>query len=181
LKSGSCQIGVRIFGADLTLSFRNNRSTIWRRIIKIKCIFGPDFVPIYEGFFYYKYKLCIRVNLEIEGAEIRVYKGNNKTRVCIEFVSWQQALGFEGWFTVGNTIRIESLGYRKRLGLWVELGGRLILVTHWYLFCKVTHHYSETESCSLPQTRSIWIELGKQILLCSLFLSLAVFYFCLWL
>jgi hypothetical protein len=31
---------------------------------------------------------------------------------------------------LGNTIRIESLGYRKRLGLCVELGGRLILVTH---------------------------------------------------
>jgi len=41
------------------------------------------------------------------------------------------------------------------LGLWVELGGRLILVTHWYLFCKVTHHYSGTEGCSLPHSRSI--------------------------
>jgi len=36
-------------------------------------------------YFYYKYRLCIRVNLEIEGAETRVKKGNNKTRVCIEF------------------------------------------------------------------------------------------------
>jgi len=50
--------------------------------------------------------------------------------VCIEFVSWQQTLGFEGWFTLGNTIRIESLGYGKRLILWVKLGERLILVTH---------------------------------------------------
>jgi len=88
----------------------------------------------------------------------------------MEFVSWQQTLGFKGWFTLGNTIRIESLGYGKRLWLWVELGGRLILVTHWYLFCKVIHHYSETQSCSLPQTRSIWTELGQQILLYSLFL-----------
>jgi len=81
-------------------------------------------------------------------------RGNwNKGLVCIEFVSWQQTLGFEGWFTLGNTIRIESL------------------VTHWYLFCKVTHHYS----------RSIWIELGQQILLCSLFFSFVVFYFYLYL
>jgi len=101
----------------------------------------------------------------------------NKNRVCIESVSWEQTLGFEGWFTLGNTIRIESLGHGRRLGLWVELGGRLILVTHWYLFCKVTHHYSETDDCSLLQTRSIWTELCQQILLCSLFLSLAVFYF----
>jgi len=49
---------------------------------------------------------------------------------------------------LGNTITIEFLGYGKRLGLWVELGGILILVTHWYLICKVTHHYSGTESCS---------------------------------
>jgi len=76
---------------------------------------------------------------------------------------------------LGNTIRIESFGHGKRLGLWVELGGRLILVTHWYLFCKVSHHYSETEGCSLPQTRSIWIELGKQILLCSLLFFLLLF------
>jgi len=74
---------------------------------------------------------------------------------------------------------IESIGYGKRLRLWVELGGRLILVTHWYLFCKVTHHYSGTESCSLLQTRSIWTELGQQFLLCSLFFSLVVFYSCL--
>ena len=73
------KIGVRFFGVELTLSFVKNRSTVWQnrstilcRVIKIKCIFGPDFVPIYEGFFYYKYKLCIRVNLEIKGAETRV-------------------------------------------------------------------------------------------------------------
>jgi len=69
------KIGVRFFGAELTLSFVKNQSTIWQnrsRVIKIKHIFGPDFVSIYEGFFYYKYRLCIRVNLEIEGAETRV-------------------------------------------------------------------------------------------------------------
>jgi len=31
---------------------------------------------------------------------------------------------------LGNTIRIEFVGYGKRLGLWLELGGRLILVIH---------------------------------------------------
>jgi len=90
------------------------------------------------------------------------------------FVSCQQTLGFEGWFTLGNTIKIESLGYGKRLRLWVELGGKLILVTHWYLFCKVTHHYSETDGCSLPQTRSIWTVLGQQIS-CVLSSSLLLF------
>jgi len=34
--------------------------------------YGSDLVPIYEGCFFYKYRLCIRVNLEIEGAETRV-------------------------------------------------------------------------------------------------------------
>jgi len=73
------KIGAQFFGAELALSFVKNRSTIWQnrstilhRVIKIKRICGPDFVPIYEGFFYYKYRLCIRVNLEIEGAETRV-------------------------------------------------------------------------------------------------------------
>jgi len=73
------EIGARFSGAELALSFIKNRSTIWqnrstisRRVRKIKRIFGPDFVPIYEGYFYYKYRLCIRVNLEIERAETRV-------------------------------------------------------------------------------------------------------------
>jgi len=34
--------------------------------------YGHDLVPIYEGCFYYKYRHCISVNLEIEGAETRV-------------------------------------------------------------------------------------------------------------
>jgi len=29
-------------------------------------------LQFYEGYFYYKYRLCIRVNLDIEGAETRV-------------------------------------------------------------------------------------------------------------
>jgi len=34
--------------------------------------FGPDLLQFDEGYFYYKYIFCIRVNLEIEGAETRV-------------------------------------------------------------------------------------------------------------
>jgi len=34
--------------------------------------FGPDLLQFYGGYFYYKYRLCIRVNLEIEGAETSV-------------------------------------------------------------------------------------------------------------
>jgi len=37
-----------------------------------KRIFGPDLLQFYEGYFYYKYRLCIRSNHEIEGAETRV-------------------------------------------------------------------------------------------------------------
>ena len=37
-----------------------------------KHIFGPDLLQFYEGYFYYKYRLCIKENLEIEGAETRV-------------------------------------------------------------------------------------------------------------
>jgi hypothetical protein len=34
--------------------------------------FGPDLLQFYGSFFYYKYRHCISVNLEIEGAETRV-------------------------------------------------------------------------------------------------------------
>jgi len=34
--------------------------------------FGPDLLQFYEGYFYYKYRLCIRVNFEVEGVETRV-------------------------------------------------------------------------------------------------------------
>jgi len=33
---------------------------------------GPDLFQFYGRYFYYKYRLCIKVNLEIEGAETRV-------------------------------------------------------------------------------------------------------------
>ena len=39
---------------------------------KGKRIFGSDLFQFYEGYFYYKYRLCIRANLEIEGDETRV-------------------------------------------------------------------------------------------------------------
>jgi len=39
----------------------------------------------YEGYFYYKYRLCIKVNLEIEGAENNGLEVNKKARVGIEF------------------------------------------------------------------------------------------------
>jgi len=48
------------------------RGPILRDSFFRKCIFGPDLLQFYEGYFYYKYKFCI------------------------EFVSWQQTLGFEG-------------------------------------------------------------------------------------
>jgi len=35
-------------------------------------VFEPDLLQFYEGYFYYKYRLCIGANLEIEGAETRV-------------------------------------------------------------------------------------------------------------
>ncbi|RHN65716.1 hypothetical protein MtrunA17_Chr3g0082961 [Medicago truncatula] len=50
----------------------------------IKNLFSSlDLFQFYEGYFHYKYRLCIIVNIEIEGAETMVYKGNNKTRVCL--------------------------------------------------------------------------------------------------
>jgi len=73
------EIGAQFSRAELALSFVKNRSMIWqnqstisRRVRKINRIFGHDFVPIYEGYFYYKYRHCISVNLEIERAETRV-------------------------------------------------------------------------------------------------------------
>jgi len=73
------EIGARFSGAELALSFVKNQSTIWqnqstisRRFRKIKRIFGPDLLQFYEGYFYYKYRLCIIENLEIEWAETRV-------------------------------------------------------------------------------------------------------------
>jgi hypothetical protein len=73
-----------------------------------------------------------------------------------------------------NTIRIESLGHEMRLGLWVELGLKTNSCNLLISLCKVTHHYSRMESCTLPQTRSVLDrKLGKQILcVLSLFLSM---------
>jgi len=48
------------------------RGPILRKNNFQKRIFGPDLLQFYEGCFYYKYRLCIRVNREIEGAETRV-------------------------------------------------------------------------------------------------------------
>jgi len=48
------------------------RVPMWRNSFFRKSIFEPDLLQFYEGYFYYKYRLCIRVNLEIEGAETRV-------------------------------------------------------------------------------------------------------------
>jgi len=39
---------------------------------KMKGIFGLDLLQFYGGYFYYKYRHCISVNLEIEGTETRV-------------------------------------------------------------------------------------------------------------
>ena len=49
-----------------------NRWPISRAVIFQKRIFGPDLLQFYGSFFYYKYRHCISVNLEIEGAETRV-------------------------------------------------------------------------------------------------------------
>jgi len=46
---------------------------------------GWDLFQFYEGYFYYKYRLCIRVNLEIKRTENNGLDVNKKTRVCIEF------------------------------------------------------------------------------------------------
>ena len=48
------------------------RGPMCRNSIFQKRIFGPDLFQFYGGYFYYKYRLCIKVNLEIEGAETRV-------------------------------------------------------------------------------------------------------------
>ena len=48
------------------------RGLVLRNNIFQKRIFGVDLLQFYEGYLYYKYRLCISVNLEIEGAETRV-------------------------------------------------------------------------------------------------------------
>jgi len=39
---------------------------------------GLDLFQFYEGYFYYKYRLCIRAKLEIEGAENKGWETNIK-------------------------------------------------------------------------------------------------------
>jgi len=60
------------------------------------------------------------------------FRRQHKTRVCIEFaLGNRHGVGVDSpWKTLLQE-EIETLGrIRKRLRLWVELGGRLILVTH---------------------------------------------------
>jgi len=50
-----------ILRQELILSFRKNSEHDFAQKHKNKTYFyGSDFVPIYEGCFYYKYKPCIR-------------------------------------------------------------------------------------------------------------------------
>jgi len=74
-----CKIGARFWLSLGAVWFVKNqrpnggiRGPILRKNNFQKRIFGPDLLQFYEGCFYYKYRLCIRVNREIEGAETRV-------------------------------------------------------------------------------------------------------------
>jgi len=76
-----------------------------------------------------------------------------KTRVCREF-SWQQTLRLEKH--LGKTLLGLSLLVTGRdSGLWIELGLKKNSYNSLISLCKVTHHYSGTENCFLPQTRSV--------------------------
>jgi len=70
------EFGARFLAACGAVCFDKNRrpnggirGPILHDIFFRKRIFGPDLLQFYEGYFYYKYRLCIRVNLEIKGAE----------------------------------------------------------------------------------------------------------------
>ena len=77
--SGNCQFGARIDTGFFSLArvkvgawmeefgARIVASTYFRNLF-----FGPDLSQFYGRYFYYKYRLFIRVNLEIERAETRV-------------------------------------------------------------------------------------------------------------
>jgi len=52
--------------------------------------FQCRFVQNFKGYFYYRYRPCIRVNLEIEGAENKLLATN--TRVVIDS-PWETLLG----------------------------------------------------------------------------------------
>jgi len=55
---------------------RRPNGGIWGPILRDsilqKRIFGSDLLQFYRDYFYYKYRHCISVNPEIEGAETRV-------------------------------------------------------------------------------------------------------------
>jgi len=77
--AGKPKIGTRFLAAYGAVSFDKNRrpnggirGPILHDSFFRKCIFWPDLLQFYEGYFYYKYRLCIKANLEIEGAETRV-------------------------------------------------------------------------------------------------------------
>jgi len=69
-----------IFGLELALSIRKksehdlakSKHDFVQKNKNKTYFYGPDLIPIYEGCFYYKYRHCISVNLEIEEAETRV-------------------------------------------------------------------------------------------------------------
>ena len=72
-------IVVRFWTSFLDFRLWKHRSTMRKIVVRFYAdvekqnrIFGPDLLQFYEGYFYYKYRLCIGANLEIEGAETRV-------------------------------------------------------------------------------------------------------------
>jgi len=69
------EFGVRFLAACGAVCFDKNRrpnggirGPISRDNFFRKRIFWPDLLQFYEGYFYYKYRLCIKANLEIVGA-----------------------------------------------------------------------------------------------------------------
>jgi len=80
-----CKIGARFWLSLGAVWFVKNqrpnggiRGPILRNNIFQKRIFRPNLLQFYEGYFYYKYRLCIRVNLEIEKAEKWFRKATTK-------------------------------------------------------------------------------------------------------
>jgi len=70
-----------VFGSSLVReksALEGIRGPILRNNIFQKHIFGSDLLQFYEGYFYYKYRLCIRVNLETEGLKQRFRKATTK-------------------------------------------------------------------------------------------------------
>ena len=64
-------------------------------------------------------------------------EGNIQTRVCREFLlATNTRVGIVLIHLEQNTVRIESLGHGKKLGLWVELGLKTDYCNPQYLFVK---------------------------------------------